>query len=233
MTSPVRPWFVVFAVVLCPYVVNVAAQTPSTSPVVSKAQWRDDLRYFARELAKRHKNLYHATTRAQFDAGVAALDGAIDLLQDHQIIIRLRQLAATVGDGHTGVQMPAYFKRYPISVYWFGRDLRVIGATRPYESALGSRVVKIGDLDIAEAAKRVSTCFPSAANENEWFVLNAGPAFLMRPEVLHALGVVGDLSRASFTLEDETGDVRTVDVEPVVLPPPVNGVVNLGLIEVA
>ena len=63
--------------------------------------------------------------------------------------------------------------------------------------------------------------------------MNAGPAFLMRPEVLHALGVVGDLSRASFTLEDETGDVRTVDVEPVVLPPPVNGVVNLGLIEVA
>lgn len=232
MTSSLRPWVVVFAVVLCPYFVN-AAQTPSAPPVVSKAQWRDDLRYFARELAKRHKNVYHSTTREQFDAGVAAIDAAIPQLQDHEIIIRLRQLAATVGDGHTSVQIPPYFKRYPISVYWFGRDLRVIAAAKQYESTLGSRVVKIGDLDIAEAAKRVSTCFPSAAAENEWFVLNSGPAFLTRPEVLHALGIAPDLSRASFTLELESGEVRTVDLEPIAVPPPVNGIVNLGLTDVA
>src|SRR6185436_8595870 len=74
----------------------------SAAPI-SKAEWREDVRYFARELPKRHKNLYHATSREQFERAVAELDTAIPSLQDHQIIVRLHQIAATVGDGHTGV----------------------------------------------------------------------------------------------------------------------------------
>src|SRR5688572_2551901 len=82
-----------------------------TAPVVSKAQWRDDLRYFARELPKRHKNAFHATTRETFERAVAELDTAIAELQDHQIVVRLSQLTAMIGDGHTRVQLPLYFTR--------------------------------------------------------------------------------------------------------------------------
>ena len=221
---------------------GVEAQTRAGAPVLSKTQWRDDVRYFARELPRRHKNLYHTTTREQFERDVAALDAALPSLEDHHIIVKLQQIAASIGDGHTRVQLPAYFMRYPINVYWFpphdaktaswgpgGRELRVIAAAKPYEGALGSRVVKIGDFDIDDVASRVSTCFPSAANENDWYVLNMGPGVMMRPEVLHALGVVPDLARAVFTLQHDDGRVSSIDIAPVVLPPPVNGVVNLGL----
>jgi hypothetical protein len=208
---------------------GIAAQT---RPALSKTQWRDDVRYFARELPKRHKNLYHATTREQFERDVAALDTAIPSLEDHQIIVKLQQIAASVGDGHTRVQPPPYFMRYPINVYWFGEELRVIAATKQYEGALGARVVKIGELDINDVASRVSTCFPSAANENDWYVLNMGPGMMMRPEILHALGIVDDLSRAVFTLEDDAGRRTTLEITPVVLPPAVNGVVNLGLVAI-
>ena len=221
------------------------AQTRPAGAPPSKAQWRDDLRYFARELPKRHKNAYHATTREQFERDVAALDAAIPSLQDHQIIVKLQQIAASIGDGHTRVQAPGYFTRYPINVYWFppldaktasrgplGRELRVIAAAKQYESALGARVVKIGDVDINDVASRVATCFPSAANENDWYVLNMGPGFMMRPETLHALGIVPDLSRATFTLEDDAGKQTTLDITPVALPPVINGAVNLGLIPI-
>src|SRR5688572_30660756 len=210
----------------CLLLAGIEAQT---KPTLSKAQWRDDVRYFARELPRRHKNAFHATTRDQFERDVAALDAAIPALQDHQIIVKLQQVAAAIGDGHTRVQLPAYFMRYPINVYWFGRELRVIAATKHHEGALGTRVVKIGDFDVNDVASRVSTCFPSAVNENDWYVLNMGPGVMMRPEVLHALGVVPDLSRAAFTLEHDDGRVSTIDIAPVVLSPPVNGVVNLGL----
>src|SRR5688572_23428592 len=213
----------------CLLLAGIEAQT---KPTLSKAQWRDDVRYFARELRRRHKNAFHATTRDQFERDVAALDAAIPALQDHQIIVKLQQVAAAIGDGHTRVQLPAYFLRYPINVYWFGPELRVIAATTQYAGALGARVVKIGDLDINDVASRVSTCFPSAANENDWYVLNMGPAIMMRPEVLHALGIVPDMSRALFTLEDEAGKPSTLDITPVVLPPVVNGVVNLGLVPI-
>src|SRR5688500_9475564 len=148
------------------------AQTRAGAPVLSKAQWRDDLRYFARELPKRHKNLYHSTTKEQFERAVAELDAAIPSLQDHQIFVKFKQIAASVGDGHTGMPAPAYFKRYPINVYWFDRELRVIAAAKEYQRAFGARIVKIGDVDIAEVATRVATTFPSKDHENEWFVLN-------------------------------------------------------------
>jgi hypothetical protein len=210
----------------------LAGLDAQTRPALTKAQWRDDVRYFARELPRRHKNAFHATTREQFDRDIAALEAAIPALLDHQIIVRLQQIGASVGDGHTRVQLPLSFRRYPINVYWFRHELRVIAATRQYESAIGTRVVKIAGVDISDVASRVATCLPSAANENDWYVLNMSPGIMMRPEVLHALGIVPDISRATFTLEDDAGAQTMLDITPVVLPPPVNGVVNLGLVPI-
>lgn len=198
--------------------VQGVAQKEAQEPALTKEQWREDLRYFAGELPKRHKNLYHATSREQFERAVAELDAAIPSLQAHQIIVRMHQIAAMVGDGHTGVHLAPYFKRYPIRLYWFGRELRVIAAAKEYQDALGARVVKIGVLGVDEAQARILSCFPSAENENEWYVMSTSPAFIIVPEVLHALGVVPALGRAPFTFEDERGKQFTLEINPVELP---------------
>src|SRR5262245_6889945 len=129
--------------------------TRSPGSALSKADWQEDLKYFAKELPKRHRNLYHATSREQFDRAVRDLDAAIPALADHQVIVRLARIAATVGDGHTRVQLPASFRLYPLALYWFGPELRVIAAGKEYESVRGARVVKIGDTSIDEVQARV------------------------------------------------------------------------------
>lgn len=200
----------------------------SRPPTLTKEAWREDLRYLAKELPKRHKNLYHATSQEQFARAVAELDAAIPSLQDHQIVVRMQELTASVGDGHTGVHLPLYFKRYPLALYWFGHDLRVVAASKEYESALGKRVVGIGALDIDEVEARVRRCFPSAENENEWYVLSTSPSFLVLPEVLHTLGIVPDLAKASFTLADAQGARSVLEVRPIELAVE-NGVPTLRL----
>ena len=60
----------------------------------SKEEWRRDLRYFATELPKRHKNLFHTVSREAFDRSVADLDAAIPALEDHQIVVGLMRIAA-------------------------------------------------------------------------------------------------------------------------------------------
>lgn len=191
-------------------------QKENEIPALSKAQWREDLQYFARQLPKRHKNLFHSISREQFERDVAELDAAIPSLQDHQIIVRMLQIAARVGDGHTGVHLPRAFRLYPFGLYWFGHELRVTAAPKEYQSSLGTRVVKIGRLGIDQVQARILSCFPTAENENQWYVMNTSPAFIVRPEVLHALGVVPDLGRASFTFEDDQGQQFALDVIPVV-----------------
>lgn len=214
---------------LCPFAVS---QGSRPAPSLTKEQWREDLRYFARELAKRHKNLYHAVSREQFEQAVADLDAAIPSLADHAIIVRMKQISASVGDGHTGVHIPPYFKRYPLAVYWFGSELRVIAAAEEYKSALGARVVKIGALGINEVETRVRTCFPSAENENEWYVLSTSPAFIVVPEFLHALGVVPSLGATTFTFEADAGKPFTLEISPVDVPI-VDGVPRLNLLPAA
>jgi hypothetical protein len=210
-----------------------AAQKNTQKPALTKEEWREDLRYFAKELAKRHKNLYHATSREQFGRAVAELDAAIPSLQDHQIIVRMHQIAATVGDGHTGVHLPQYFKRYPIGLYWFSHELRVTATTKEYQSSLGTRVVKIGALSIDEVQARIISCFPTAENENEWYVLSTSTAFIIIPEILHALGIVPDLGHALFTFEDEHGKQFTLEISPIEVSPGANKVPTLRLISVA
>src|SRR2546429_3870352 len=99
------------------------AQKAGNAATLSKAQWHEDLQYLARELPKRHKNLFHSISREQVERAVGELDAAIPSLQDHQIIVRMQQIAARVGDGHTGVHLPPYFKLYPIGLYWFDHEL--------------------------------------------------------------------------------------------------------------
>ena len=45
------------------------------APPLSKAQWLEDLRYFAKELPTRHKNLYHSTSREKFQHAVVCTRG--------------------------------------------------------------------------------------------------------------------------------------------------------------
>ena len=95
---------------------------------LTKDEWRQDLRYFARELPRRHKNAFHFTPREQFDRMVADLDAAIPVLEAHQIVVRMMGITAAIGDGHTGVHLPASFHLYPVALSWFGGELRVAGA---------------------------------------------------------------------------------------------------------
>ena len=201
---------------------------PSPAPRnLTAAQWREDLKRFATELPKRHKNAFHAVSREEFQRAVADLDADIPSLQDHQVVVRMMQLAARVGDGHTLVHIPTSFTLYPIGVYWFGAELRIIGASKDYAQILGTRVTKIGNVNLDEVHARVRTLFPSAENENDWYVMATSPSFITRPEVLHSLGIVADRGPAPFTVVDGQGNQSVVTIDPVASPRATKGGLRL------
>jgi hypothetical protein len=168
-------------------------------------------------------NAFHTVPKSEFERAVAALDTAIPALAPHQIVVRLSQIAAMVGDGHTGVIQPLWFGVYPVGLYWVEGALRVTAAPAEYQQAIGAKVVGIGDLAIEEVTRRVNTMFPSAAAENEWYVLSTSPSFINRPEVLHGLGIIPALGPAAFQLENDAGTRFTVTFKPMASPPVVNG----------
>jgi hypothetical protein len=205
------------------------AQAPSVTPAksqpatprersklsqLSAADWQADLRYFAAEIPKRHKNAFHHVTRAEFDRDVAALDSAIPTLPPSAIVVGFLKLTAKVGDGHTFVHLPSEFRRYPLQLYWFDDELRIVGTPAEYKSALGARVITIGSSTIGQVQERVRTII--SQDENDWWVRSVSPHLLVYPDILHGLGLTEAKATAPYTFEDDAGrhfqlDLKTVE----------------------
>lgn len=179
---------------------------------LSKEQWRTDLAYLARELPAKHKNAFHAVSKEQFETAVSTLNTAIPNLAEHEILIGLRRIVAMIGDAHTALEPPKNFHRYPLTLYWFGHDLRVLRTTGDYKQALGTKVVAIGGLKTSDAAQRVNTL---VAAESEQFIRYADVGLMPMAEVLSGLKIVPDLDHAQWTFEGDDGKRFSLDIKAV------------------
>ena len=176
-----------------------APAAPSAETEARK--WREDLRFMASEMPKRHRNLFHTMTREQFEQAVQSLDARIPSLARHQIIVEMARIAAMVGDGHTNVaptrDPKIAFRAYPLRLYLFDDGLAVRAASREHAAAVGARVVRIGKATAEEAYRAARDLI---GRDNEMGAKFFAPHLLVMPEILHALGLVADMEDAAFTL---------------------------------
>mgnify|MGYP003292841681 CR=1 FL=1 len=101
-------------------------------------QWREDLRYFAANMQKTHRNLFHTMSREQFESAVKRLDERIPTMADHEITVELMRIVGMIGDGHTGVRVNQVFRSvYPVRLYYFKDGLFVQSAAPEYREAVG------------------------------------------------------------------------------------------------
>src|SRR3989475_10311796 len=187
-----------------------AAQNATTN--ITPDAWRADLRYLAAELPRRHVNAFHTITRERFADEVAKLDTAISRLTNDESVVGLIRTVALIGDGHTHLDLPPSFPRYPIELHWFGDELRVVAAGAPYHAALGARVSAIGDVSLADLMKRTTELVPRG--ETAGWTRETAAMQLTSPEVLHGLGVIADRERAPFVLDNAAGERITVTLSP-------------------
>ena len=182
-----------------------------TAQQLTSDQWRQDLSYLAKELPQRHKNAFHTTTKEKFDAAVRELDAAIPKLQSHEVIVGLMRIVAMVGDAHTEVSPSGdNFHRFPLSVYWFGNELRVTRIDSRYKRAAGAKVVAIGETKITDANERLAQLAP---HENDYWVRLLTSSFANYAEILHALHLIPDLQHATWTFEDDEGKQFSFDID--------------------
>jgi hypothetical protein len=182
---------------------------------LTKEQWREDLKFFAHELPKRHANAFCHTPREQFEAAVADLDRRLDRLNGDEMYVALDRIANLIGDGHTYVQFPPDTANLPLNIKRFGDEYRIDFVAAGWEKALGARVSKVQDVPIARAAELLLSMTPQA----ETLILAQARVenFLTMGIVLHGYGIIADRNSARYTLADDNGHEFTVDLQA--LPP--------------
>ncbi len=200
-------------IILSPHVAFAQTrQAPQTSAVTTVAEkWREDLKYMATELPRRHKNAFHSVSRAEFNRAVAELNRAIPSLQDHEIILGLRRILALIGDGHTNIYgWESSFHGYPFRFYRFSDGYYVTRATTEYGNLLGARLVKIGNLEMNQAYDKAIILLQKG--EGEMYLWRYAPIYLSFAEVEHALRMQPSVSTGSFTFEDRSGKKFSVEM---------------------
>ncbi|HEU5167860.1 MAG TPA: hypothetical protein VFU29_20085 [Chitinophagaceae bacterium] len=184
-----------------------------TNVAITSAQWQEDIKYFGEQLVKKHKNAFHHVSKEEFEKDIDQLYNDAPSLKDYQVIVRLMQITAKIGDGHTGVHLPNSFKRYPVALNWFGNELYVIATTALYKEALGTRLSRIGNLGMEEINTKLASII--SQDENEWYTMSTGPVYLVIPEILVTLGIVTDYDDASFVFLDSANKEIKLDLVPM------------------
>lgn len=192
---------------------GMAADGRDRLPRLTAEQWREDIRFLASQIARHHREPYHTITRAQFDDRVGALIGRVPDAEGDEIVVGLQSLAAAIGDGHTYLSASERYRRYPLRLFWYGTELRVVGATATSRAALGKRIVAWNGLPVTEAAARLQALIPQ--RESAWYNLGASADLFTQVEPLVALGIVPRSGRATLTLAHDDGTHFPLTIAPV------------------
>jgi hypothetical protein len=204
----------------------VAVALPSAAAnFLTSEQWREDLHFLARQVPDAHRDVFHAVSRADFEAAVAEVDRRIPTLADHEIVVELTRLVAMLGEGHTRISLPNQpeamdpagresgaitpardprlaFHRLPVRLFWFTDGLFVTAATPEFRNLLGAQVLQIGDRPADAALQAIQ---PVISRDNDSAFRFVAPNFATIPEILSALRIAQSPSRVLFRLRTAGG----------------------------
>ncbi|MGH9569281.1 MAG: hypothetical protein ACRD4F_06560, partial [Candidatus Angelobacter sp.] len=165
----------------------------------------------ATQMQSTHKNLYHSISAEAFADMVGKLNAEIPSLTRAEVIVKMAQIVAAVGDGHTNIyptrDPKIGFHTLPVEFTFFGDEL-YIRATKPEQrSLLGAKVLRIGSLSQEEAFAAAQSMI---GHENEGGARYWAQYLLAMPEVLEALHVTSSVDDVPLTLATEHGKVQVV-----------------------
>ena len=158
---------------------------------------QEDIAYFAKELPKRHKNLFTLLSKEAFEEQTSALIAEADRLPNEQVFAHLAQIMASIGDAHTRFNFWNGYD-FPLQFYMFGTDIYVVNAEKGMEHLLYQKVTAVNGMPVADVLSRLATIIP---HENESYLKNALVRYLAAPVYLYGLGIITDKEQATFTFE--------------------------------
>jgi hypothetical protein len=186
---------------------SLLPQQPPPAPgrsTLSVVQWAEDLEFLATTIKTRHLNPVAHQSAQMFDEKVATLARALPGMRDDTArMVALASLAASVGDGHTSLEIYRSQPLVPIRLFWFGRELRVIGTDAAHRTLLGQRVVRIGTTGVDAAVARLRPLIP--ADETGNFVLSWVQRLLRMPAILRAVDLITADRELPIVLRSDRG----------------------------
>ena len=175
---------------------------------INMDEWLIDIDFYQKTLEEKHINLYHTISKSEFNIEILNIKEKLPKLNDFQVIIELMHLTQKVGggkgDGHTSVPLWGMdLHKYPIKLFDFGNEIRVIEADENHKYLIGKKIISINGIPIDKIYSKVSELTPFT--ENKQSSMNRTCSYMMISEVLEALDFIKNKEQAKFVFIDDDG----------------------------
>ena len=228
MSSPQKNTYLILTIVL----ILTSCSTPSatlpppptqeTQPTIVSTStsllepdpWSEDLDYFMEQLVTIHPDPFYRVSEEDYLQAVNDLKINIPNMTDDQVVVELTRIVAFI-DGHSAVSTlgePVNFHIYPLRAFLFSDGLFVIDAQEPFENMIGGKIIQIGNLPATDVLEAVAPLIP---HDNPMTIQLSAPSWIMRPEVLSALGIIDSAETSQIVIEMPDGSQQNINPTPV------------------
>ena len=176
-------------------------------------RWQEDINTLAAELPQSHKNLFFQLTESEFKQGIQKLKDELSEISDEEVIWRLSQIVASVGDAHTGLRYNTKIA-FPFTLYWFKQGIYVVNTVPEYKEILNCRLVKVNSHSVEKVLEALRL---GISHENLAQIKNSAPYYMTMPEYLYGAHIIQERDNAVFTFENELGEPFSISIEAVSL----------------
>ncbi len=177
------------------------------------ARWQEDIDELAAKLPQRHKNLFFKFSESDFKQEIQKLRDELPNIKDEEVIWRLFQIIASVGDAHTALRFQTQIA-FPFTLYWFKQGIYTINTVPEYREILNCRLTKVNFLPIEEVIEALKR---GISHENMAQIKNSAPYYVTMPEYLYGANLIPAKDNAVFIFENEQGKQIQVNISAVSL----------------
>lgn len=183
-----------------------------------ESNWREDLQMFVSKFSSQQKD-FAKLYEPGFSREIASLRNNLAQLSDVEIVMRLSKLVAAAGVAHNYAvvydsELPVgnpFRPRLPLTFSWLSDGLAVVAASADYASAVGTLVVKFGDMTPDEALLKVA---PYVSHESDGNLRVTSCGFLRSPAVLSYLKIADPDGTLRLTVAKPGGKPFVLTVRP-------------------
>lgn len=192
---------------------TILCSQASALPKQQVTEWAEDIDFYVEQVKTKHIKPFHTLTEEEFDLRIATLKAELDTLSEAQIETRLMGITSALSDGHSNYfMMSGPHRHFPLQFKYFGEELRIVATTEDYENLLGSELVSINGVPIADLYERLKHHLSGVDNQ---FSEKASFEFhLTLAKLLAGLGVVTDGEKAEFVTKRDNS-LSAHHIEPV------------------
>ena len=176
-------------------------------PVWAQHAFLTDLQLYSNRISTLHANAFTQISKTDFFQLLDSLQVSIPQLTKEQVIVKLMQINARIGDEHT-IIFPATDQQFPFTLQSFDEGLAIIGTDSMHTSYQLHRILAINNWPANKVVSQLQTLVKT---DNPAYTNNFITLYANNITVLQGLGILTDPQQIRMQLLSPSNDtIQTV-----------------------